>query len=156
MILNLPNLCRKYIDGQNFCNKESPEWLYFYLCWHSALVWHLLTLLPSTLYLLYHLDRVPDQDSGARTWSRLYLSRAKSWSSPDLPYRQLHQKGTDRMCSCCDWKGRTSFVLTQGVSQSGCVGTGYFIYKTYHYTRILTEVSLLCSFSFKYSLHCVY
>lgn len=67
-----------------------------------------LLLLPFSLYLLYHLDRVPDQDSGARTWPRLYLSCTKSWSSPDLPYRQLHQKRVDRMCSCCHGKGKTS------------------------------------------------
>lgn len=61
---------------------------------------------------LYHLDRIPDQDSGAGTWPWVHLSCAKSWSSPDLPYRQLHQKGVDRMCSCCHRKGKTAFLFT--------------------------------------------
>lgn len=132
MTINQSNLCQKYSDGQKFDNKESPEWTCFHLCWHSVPAWHLLTLLllPSTLYLLYHVDRVPDQDSGARTWSWLYFSCAKSWCSPDLPYRQLHQKGADRMCSCCDWKGKASICIApqslstrlhQGVIQSNCV-----------------------------------
>lgn len=85
----------------------------FHICWHSVPAWHLfICFLPFSLCLLYHLDRVPNQDSGAGTWPWVYLSCAKSWSSPDLPYRQLHQKGVDRMCSCCHRKGKTAFFVT--------------------------------------------
>lgn len=71
-----------------------------------------LFFLPFSLCCLYHLDRVPDQDSGAGTWPWVYLPCAKGRSSPDLPYRQLHQKGVDRMCSCCHRKGKTAFHVT--------------------------------------------
>lgn len=99
-----------------------------------------LLLLPFSLYFLYHLDRVPDQDSGARTWPRLYLSCTKSWSSPDLSYRQLHQKGVDRMCSCCHGKGKTSLCaaprclsaeISQGVNQSNCLGSEIYLFFLY-------------------------
>lgn len=68
--------------------------------------------LPFSMCLLYHLDWVPDQDSSAGTWPWVYFSCAKSWSSPDLPYRQLHQTGVDRMCSCCHRKGKAAFLVT--------------------------------------------
>lgn len=102
-----------------------------------------LLLLPFSLYLLYHLDRVPDQDSGARAWPRLYLSCAESWSSPDLPYRQLHQKGVDRMCSCCHRKGKTSLcAIYRASSRSKLVRLfGFWIFfLTSHYSATLAEL----------------
>lgn len=91
--------------------------------------------LPFSLCLLCHLDWVPDQDSGAGTWPWVYLSCTKSWSSPDLPYRQLHQKGVDRMCSCCHRKGKMAFLVTSqclsthlpvGVNQSDWIQEAFF------------------------------
>lgn len=115
-----------------------------------------LLLLPFSLYLLYHLDRVPDQDSGARTWPWLYLSCTKSWSSPDLSYRQLHQKGVDRMCSCCHGKGKTSLCaaprclsaeLPQGeTSQIVWDQKLLFFFYISHYSTILAELHQVLTF----------
>lgn len=117
MVLRLSffsDLCRERSDGQNNATKDSPSdriSVCVATMYQRDVSLFTLLSLPFSLYLLYHLDRVPDQDSGARTWPRLYLSCAKSWSSPDLPYGRLHQKGVDRMCSCCHGKGKTSLCI---------------------------------------------
>lgn len=118
-----------------------------------------LFFLPFSLCCLYHLDRVPDQDSGAGTWPWVYLPCAKGRSSPDLPYRQLHQKGVDRMCSCCHRKGKTAFHVTPwclstklpvGINQSNWIQEIVYFNFAFQYNSVgITQRSY---FSFKHSV----
>lgn len=110
---------------------------FIYIFIHSYIYVFTLLLLPFSLFLLYHLDTVPDQDSGARTRPWLFVSCVKNWSPPHLPSGQLHQKGVDRMCLCCYRKGKTSLCaapqclsteIPQGVNQIVWVQEFIFIF----------------------------
>lgn len=105
--------CRGYSDRWNISiHQRDGVSIYVDTVYQHDIYFFVFFFLPFFLCILYHLDWVPDQDSGAGTWPWVYLSCAKSWSSSDLPYRQLHQKGVDRMCSCCHRKSKTTFLVT--------------------------------------------
>lgn len=77
------------------------SWLKFYYKWFQIAKWmqHIVLLFVLSGWL-------PDQDTGARVGTWLYLPGPESWSSAAQPHWQLLQAGAHRVCPRSHGEGK--------------------------------------------------